>query len=85
MSHLFKKHPQFVVIHTVKGFGVVNKAIKWPQPHCPSKQRPLSWSQMLRLSSFTSVSMELSFLCLNHCSEGVNVPRILPARHPATS
>ena len=24
-SHLFKKFPQFVVIHTVKGFGVVNK------------------------------------------------------------
>ena len=25
-SHLFKYFPQFVVIHTVKGFGVVNKA-----------------------------------------------------------
>ena len=25
-SHLFKNLPQFVVIHTVKGFGVVNKA-----------------------------------------------------------
>ena len=25
-SHLFKNVPQFVVIHTVKGFGVVNKA-----------------------------------------------------------
>ena len=24
--HLFKKFPQFVVIHTVKGFGMVNKA-----------------------------------------------------------
>ena len=24
-SHLFKTFPQFVVIHTVKGFGVVNK------------------------------------------------------------
>ena len=24
-SHLFKNFPQFVVIHTVKGFGVVNK------------------------------------------------------------
>ena len=24
--HLFKNSPQFVVIHTVKGFGVVNKA-----------------------------------------------------------
>ena len=25
-SHLFKNFPWFVVIHTVKGFGVVNKA-----------------------------------------------------------
>ena len=25
-SHLFKNDPQFVVIHTVKGFGIVNKA-----------------------------------------------------------
>ena len=25
-SHLFQYFPQFVVIHTVKGFGVVNKA-----------------------------------------------------------
>ena len=24
-SHLFKNFPQFVVIHTVKGFGTVNK------------------------------------------------------------
>ena len=25
-SNLFKNFPQFVVIHTVKGFGIVNKA-----------------------------------------------------------
>ena len=25
-SHLFKIFPQFVVIHTVKGFGIVDKA-----------------------------------------------------------
>ena len=24
--HLFQNFPQFIVIHTVKGFGVVNKA-----------------------------------------------------------
>ena len=24
-SHLFQNFPQFIVIHTVKGFGVVNK------------------------------------------------------------
>ena len=25
-SHLFKNCPQFIVIHTVKGFGIVNEA-----------------------------------------------------------
>ena len=25
--HLFQNFPQFVVIHTVKGFGVINKAV----------------------------------------------------------
>ena len=25
-SHLFKNFPQFVIIYTVKGFGIVNKA-----------------------------------------------------------
>ena len=25
-SHLFQNCPQFIVIHTVKGFGLVNKA-----------------------------------------------------------
>ena len=25
-SHLFQNFPQFLVIHTVKGFGIINKA-----------------------------------------------------------
>ena len=25
-SHLFQNFPQFIVIHTVRGFGVMNKA-----------------------------------------------------------
>ena len=25
-SHLFQNFPQFIMIHTVKGFGIVNKA-----------------------------------------------------------
>ena len=29
-SHLFQNFPQFVVIHTVKDFGIVNKAVKKP-------------------------------------------------------
>ena len=30
-SHLFKNFPKFVVIHTVKGFGIVNKADVSPE------------------------------------------------------
>ena len=26
-SHLFQNFPQFIVIHTVKGFGIVNNAV----------------------------------------------------------
>ena len=25
-SHLFQNFPQFIVVHTIKGFGIVNKA-----------------------------------------------------------
>ena len=35
-AHLSKNFPQFVVIHTVKGFGVVNKAemdVFWELSH----------------------------------------------------
>ena len=30
-AHLFQNFPQFIVIHTLKGFGMVNKA--WEQNH----------------------------------------------------
>ena len=33
-SHLFKNFSQFVVIHTVKGFGVVNKADAFLELSC---------------------------------------------------
>ena len=34
-SHLFKNFPQFVVIHTVRGFGVVSKAkVVFLEPSC---------------------------------------------------
>ena len=28
-SHLFKNFPQFVVVHAVNGFGIVNKAVQF--------------------------------------------------------
>ena len=33
-SYLFKNFPQFVVIHTVKGFGIVNKADVFMELSC---------------------------------------------------
>ena len=29
-SHLFKNFPEFVVVHTIKSFGIVNKAVLLP-------------------------------------------------------
>ena len=47
-SHLFQNFPQFVVIYTVKGFGIVNKAEKmffWNSPAFSMSQRMLAiWS-----------------------------------------
>ena len=52
-SHLLKNFPQFVVIHTVRGFGIVNKA---------------EIDVFLELSSFFSDPVDvgnlISFLCL---------------------
>ena len=52
-SHLFQNFPQFVVIHTVKGFGIVNKA---------------EVDVFLGLSSFLMIQQVLAiylwFLCL---------------------
>ena len=46
-SHLFKNFPQFVVIHTVKGFGLVNKA---------------DIDVFLELSCFSSDPVEVGYL-----------------------
>ena len=34
-SHLLKNFPQFIVIHTVKGFGIINKAEIYVFPELP--------------------------------------------------
>ena len=35
-AHIFQNFPQFIVIHTVKGFGIVNKAERdvFLEPSC---------------------------------------------------
>ena len=46
-SYLLKNFPQFVVIHTVKGFGVVNKAEVDVKP-C-SKDNELQFKSIIML------------------------------------
>ena len=48
-SHLFQNFPQFIVIHTVKGFGIVNKA---------------EVDVFLELSRFSMIQQMLAIWCL---------------------
>ena len=45
-SHLFQNFPQFIVIHTVKGFGIVNKAVQFSSvaQSCPTLCNPMNRS-----------------------------------------
>ena len=52
-SHIFKNSPQFVVIHTLKGFGVVMKQNRW-----------FSGISLLFLRSGGCWQFDLWFLCL---------------------
>ena len=56
-SHLLKKFPQFVVIHTGKGFGIVNKAevvIFLEQIH---KFNTYVWNHLLIISEYNLVAI----------------------------
>ena len=48
-SHLFQNFPQFIVIHTVKDFGIVNKA---------------EIDVLLELSCFFNDPMDVNLTCL---------------------
>ena len=60
-SHLFQNFPQFIVIHTVKGFGIVNKAevhVFWNSPAFLMIQRMLAiWSLIPLPFSKTSLNI----------------------------
>ena len=78
-SHLFKNFPQFVVIHTVKGFGIVNKAevdaLQW---FCSPRKENLSlfplfphllamkWRDWVPWSIFWMLSFKPGFYLLSH-------------------
>ena len=72
-SHLFQNFPQFVVIHTVKGFDIVNKA-----------EVDLLWNSLafsvIELAHFSSVTQSCLTLCdpMNHSTPGLPVHHQLP-------
>ena len=53
-SLLFKNFPQFVVIHTVKGFGIVNKA----------EIDVFFWNYLAFLMIQQMLAFDIWFLCL---------------------
>ena len=81
-SHLFKNCPQFVVIHTVRGFGLVNKAEIdiFLEPSCffmihQMLAMDICWSDQIR-----SVAQSCPTLCdpLNRSTPGLPVHHQLP-------
>ena len=79
-SHLFQNFPQFTVIHTVKGFGIVNKAeidvfleAIWSLVPLPllkpawtsgSSRFTYCWSLAWRILSITLLACEMGYMCL---------------------
>ena len=69
-SHLFQDFPEFVVIHIVKGFGIVNKTKVdvFPQPSCfygdPVDEEA---SSLLYAACSHICVLPLSLLCLSLC------------------
>ena len=58
-SLLFKNFPQFVVIHTVKGFGMVNKAHVFLELSCFSND-PVDVGNLISTSSaFSKTSLNI--------------------------
>ena len=67
-SHLFKNFPEFVVIHTVKGFGIVNKAKVdvFLQPSCFYGDLVDAGSILPTVGSCSHICvLPLSLLCLS--------------------
>ena len=59
-SHLFQNFPQFIVIHTVEGFGIVNKVeiVVFPELPCFFDD-PADIGNLISGSSFSKTSLNL--------------------------
>ena len=66
-SHLFKNFPQFVVIHTVKGFSVVSEADTFLEFPC-FLHDPTNYGNVISGSSF------LNPACTHICKFSVHIP-----------
>ena len=69
-SHLFQNFPQFIVIHTIKGFGIVNKAETDVFLELSFFDDPMDVSNLISGSSVFSKS-SLNFWKLVHISNTV--------------
>ena len=86
-SHLFQNFPQFIVIHTVKGFGIANKAEidVFLELSCFFDD-PTNVGNLISGSSALSPAAKSFQLCLTLCDpidsspSGSPVPGILQAR-----
>ena len=58
-SHLFQNFPQFVVIHTVKGFGIVNKADVFLELSCFFDDPPDVGNMISGSSAFSKSSLNI--------------------------
>ena len=58
-SHLLKNSPQFVVIYTVRGFGVVNKADVFLKLSCFFDDPPDAGNLISGSSAFSKTSLNI--------------------------
>ena len=58
-SHLLKNFPQFIVIHTVKGFRVVNKADVFLELSCLSDDSTDAGNLISHSSAFSKYSLNI--------------------------
>ena len=83
-SHLFQNFPQFIVIHTVKGFGIVKKAeishvLLFATPWTTACQASLSITNSWSLLKVMSIELVVLYNHLILCRRLLLLPSIFPS------
>ena len=68
-SHRFQNYPQFVVIHTVKGFGIVNKADVFLELSCFFNDLADVGNLISGSSAFSKTSLNICKFTVQHSVE----------------